>query len=106
LQNKRTVFMGKSVKLIVEALLFSSEKPLNAKDIHAVMPEISMPDISSARQAAEAILALSPETNGRVAVKAWAELSRKTGLDLDPVYRNFIFHLAFAPDKLEREFDT
>jgi segregation and condensation protein B len=40
--------MGKSVKLIVEALLFSSEKPLNAKDIHAVMPEISMPDISSA----------------------------------------------------------
>lgn len=48
MQNKRTVFMGKSVKLIVEALLFSSEKPLNAKDIHAVMPEISMPDISSA----------------------------------------------------------
>lgn len=40
--------MGKSVKLIVEALLFSSEKPLNAKDIHAVMPEISMTDISSA----------------------------------------------------------
>jgi len=40
--------MGKSVKLIVEALLFSSEKPLNAKDIHAVMPEISIPDISSA----------------------------------------------------------
>jgi len=40
--------MGKSVKLIVEALLFSSEKPLNAKDIHAVMPEIGMSDISSA----------------------------------------------------------
>jgi segregation and condensation protein B len=40
--------MGKSVKLIVEALLFSSEKPLNAKDIQTVMPEISMPDISSA----------------------------------------------------------
>ena len=40
--------MGKSAKLIVEALLFSSEKPLNAKDIHAVMPEIAMPDISSA----------------------------------------------------------
>jgi segregation and condensation protein B len=39
--------MGKSVKLIVEALLFSSEKPLNAKDIHAVMPEISMTDINS-----------------------------------------------------------
>jgi len=40
--------MGKSVKLIVEALLFSSEKPLNAKDIHLVMPEISMTDINSA----------------------------------------------------------
>ncbi len=39
--------MGKSVKLIVEALLFSSEKPLNAKDIHAVIPEISMTDINS-----------------------------------------------------------
>jgi segregation and condensation protein B len=47
LENKRTVFMGKSVKLIVEALLFASEKPLNAKDIHAVMPEISMTDIGS-----------------------------------------------------------
>jgi segregation and condensation protein B len=40
--------MGKSLKLIVEALLFSSEKPLNARDIRAVMPEISMTDISSA----------------------------------------------------------
>ena len=40
--------MGKSVKLIVEALLFSSEKPLDAKDIHAVMPEISLTDIGSA----------------------------------------------------------
>ncbi len=40
--------MAKSVKLVVEALLFSSEKPLNAKDIHAVLPEISMVDISSA----------------------------------------------------------
>jgi nitrate reductase alpha subunit len=42
----------------------------------------SMPDITSGKQAAEAILALSPETNGRVAVKAWAALSRKTGLNL------------------------
>ena len=48
MENKRTLFMGKSAKLIVEALLFSSEKPLNAKEIHAVMPEISMTDIGSA----------------------------------------------------------
>jgi segregation and condensation protein B len=39
--------MGKSVKLIVEALLFSSEKPLTAKDIHTVIPEVSMIDINS-----------------------------------------------------------
>ncbi|RJR37210.1 MAG: nitrate reductase subunit alpha [Desulfobacteraceae bacterium] len=42
-----------------------------------------MPDITSGRNAAEAILALSPETNGRTAVKAWSELSRKTGLNLE-----------------------
>jgi segregation and condensation protein B len=48
LENKRTDLMSKSVKLIVEALLFSSEKPLNAKDIHAVIPEVSMADVASA----------------------------------------------------------
>ena len=32
--------MAKSLKLIVEALLFASDKPLTLKEIHAVLPEI------------------------------------------------------------------
>jgi nitrate reductase alpha subunit len=41
-----------------------------------------MPELSTGRQVAEAILALSPETNGHTAVKAWAQMARKTGLEL------------------------
>ena len=40
------------------------------------------PDLSSARQVAETILTLSPETNPEVATRAWRSLERKTGLDL------------------------
>ena len=40
--------MGKSLKLIVEALLFASEKPLNARDIHSYCPDMKIPDIKSA----------------------------------------------------------
>ena len=39
------------------------------------------PKIESAIDAAEVILTLAPETNGQVAVKAWAALSEFTGLD-------------------------
>ena len=39
------------------------------------------PQIESAIDAAEVILSLAPETNGHVAVKAWAALSEFTGLD-------------------------
>lgn len=39
------------------------------------------PKIDSAIDACEVILSLAPETNGQVAVKAWAALSEKTGLD-------------------------
>ncbi len=41
-----------------------------------------MPDISSGKQVAEAILALSPETNGSVGMKAWKAVEKKTGLSL------------------------
>ena len=41
-----------------------------------------MPRLESALQAAETILALAPETNGRTAVKSWAALEKKTGLRL------------------------
>lgn len=40
--------MTKSLKLIVEALLFASDKPLTARDIHAVLPDVGTQDISSA----------------------------------------------------------
>jgi segregation and condensation protein B len=40
--------MGKSLKLIVEALLFASEKPLSAKEIHSVLTDTKPADISSA----------------------------------------------------------
>jgi nitrate reductase / nitrite oxidoreductase, alpha subunit len=41
-----------------------------------------MPSLSTARQAAETILALAPETNGAVAVRSWQGVERKTGLSL------------------------
>lgn len=40
-----------------------------------------LPRIESDIDAAEAILSLAPETNGQVAVKAWAALSKFTGRD-------------------------
>ncbi|STZ02197.1 Respiratory nitrate reductase 1 alpha chain [Moraxella equi] len=39
------------------------------------------PRMSTAVDAAETVLMLAPETNGHVAVKAWADLSNNTGLD-------------------------
>lgn len=39
------------------------------------------PNMSSVVNAIETVLMLAPETNGHVAVKAWAELSKKTGRD-------------------------
>ena len=44
-------------------------------------PTKGMAQIETAIDAAEMILMLAPETNGEVAVKAWADLGRKTGLD-------------------------
>jgi nitrate reductase alpha subunit len=41
-----------------------------------------MPSMATAKQAAETILMLAPETNGETAVKSWVGLERKTGLDL------------------------
>jgi len=44
-------------------------------------PTKGMAQIDTAIDAAEVILMLAPETNGEVAVKAWADLSKKTGRD-------------------------
>lgn len=40
--------MGKSLKLIVESLLFASDKPLNARDFHAYLPDAEISQIKSA----------------------------------------------------------
>jgi segregation and condensation protein B len=40
--------MVKSLKLIIEALLFASDKPLTAKDIHAVLSDVKLQEITSA----------------------------------------------------------
>jgi segregation and condensation protein B len=55
------MLMVKSVKLVVEALLFSSDAPLTAKDIHTVLPETSMADIQSALR----VLTYEHEAMGR-----------------------------------------
>ena len=44
-------------------------------------PTKGMPRIDTAIDAAEVLLMLAPETNGEVAVKAWAALSANTGRD-------------------------
>ncbi|MCK9503196.1 MAG: nitrate reductase subunit alpha [Porticoccaceae bacterium] len=48
---------------------------------HEPGPHQGRPRIDSAIDAAEVILSLAPETNGQVAVKAWAALGEFTGLD-------------------------
>ena len=40
--------MTKSLKLIVEAMLYAAEKPLSAREIHSIIPDAKLPDIKSA----------------------------------------------------------
>ena len=44
-------------------------------------PTKGLPRIETDIDACEAVLMLAPETNGEVAVKAWASLSKQTGID-------------------------
>lgn len=50
--------------------------------VQAAGLSFGLPDLSTGKDAAEAILALSPETNGFTAVKAWTQTGKRTGLDL------------------------
>jgi segregation and condensation protein B len=43
--------MGKSLKLIVEALLFASDKPLSVWEIHTALPDANVEEIKSALEA-------------------------------------------------------
>jgi segregation and condensation protein B len=45
--------MAKSLKFIVEALLFATEKPISAREIHGWLPEVSLADIKSALRVLE-----------------------------------------------------
>lgn len=40
--------MSKSLKMIVEALLYAAETPLSPKEIHAVLPDVGASDITAA----------------------------------------------------------
>lgn len=44
----RIVIMAKSLKMIIEALLYAAEKPLNAKEMHSFLPDVKISDIDSA----------------------------------------------------------
>jgi len=41
------MLMSKSLKLIVEALLFASDKPLSAREIHTSLPDVKLAEIKS-----------------------------------------------------------
>jgi segregation and condensation protein B len=43
-----TVLMAKSLKLILESMLYAAEKPLSAREIHSIIPDAKIPDIKSA----------------------------------------------------------
>lgn len=45
---ERTKRMGRSLKLIIEALLFSSEKPITPREIHSCLPDAKISEIKSA----------------------------------------------------------
>jgi segregation and condensation protein B len=40
--------MAKSLKLIVESMLYAAEKPLSAREIHSIIPDAKIPHIKSA----------------------------------------------------------
>jgi segregation and condensation protein B len=42
------MLMAKSLKLVVEAMLYAAEKPLSAREIHSIIPDTNIPDIKSA----------------------------------------------------------
>ena len=41
------VLMSKSLKLIVESMLYAAEKPLSAREIHAIIPDAKLAEIKS-----------------------------------------------------------
>lgn len=52
--SKRKNSMDKPLKLIVEALLFASNKPLSAREIHGCLPDTSLSEINKALKGLQA----------------------------------------------------
>lgn len=72
---------------------------LGSKLLRVTEPGIShgMPALQRSEDVAEAILALAPETNGSVAVRAWEQLEERSGLDLS--------HLSKGKEGVRIDFD-
>jgi len=89
--------MSKSLKLIVEALLFASDKPLNAREIHAYLPDAKLPEIKSALR----VLKYEYEAMGRSFILK--EIANGFQLRTRPDYGPYIFKmLQTTPNRLSR----
>jgi len=63
----------------------SSEEFEELKDINGINPKNDLPSLEDAKNVANAILHLAPETNGKVAAKGFKALSGIVNTDLRPL---------------------
>ncbi len=89
--------MVKSLKMIVEALLFASDKPLSDQEIHSYLPEAKIPDIRSALK----VLKYEYEAMGRSFTLK--EVAKGYQFRSHSEYGPYIFEmLQTSPDRLSR----
>ena len=72
---------GNAIKGIAWNTAHEVEHLKQLNGVHADGPTMGMARILSDIDATEVILMMAPETNGEVAVKSWADLSKTTGRD-------------------------
>jgi len=89
--------MGKSLKLIIEALLFTSDRPLSAREIQACLPDASPPDIN------ETLKALQTEYETLDRSFLLREVAQGFQLRTKPEYAPYVLKmLKTAPTRLSR----
>jgi len=89
--------MDESVKLIIEALLFASDRPIGAREIRTWFPEMSLSDITQAMER----LRTDYETLGRSFVLK--EVADGYQLRTRPEYASYVLRmLKTAPSRLSR----
>jgi segregation and condensation protein B len=89
--------MGKSLKMIIESLLFAADKPLAAKDIHSLLPEANISDIKGALE----ILKYEYDNMGRSFTLK--EVANGYQFRTLPDYRTYILKMVqTAPNRLSR----